>query len=192
MKKRILILVMLCSLLAASVALASSPYDLDRQFVRDVQNSVDVRMNWKRSVDQTGKFVTITETASVDGGKIEFTVIGYTDRAYQLCLTVPFHKLTMNRNAIFSNTLQIYNCACYIALEEFPKNREPSEIFSAYDIQSAVKEGAPYSSWYLSDGWEWLNRESGYLRIRRSASGTVYTVEAHLLNNGQMWFNCHF
>ena len=167
MKKRILILVLLCSLLAASAAMASSPYNLDSKFIQGVQNSVNVKINWKRTVDQSGQFVTITETASVDGGKIEFTVIGYTDRAYQLCLTVPFHKLTMDRNANFSNTLQIYNHACYVALDEYPKNSEPSEIFSAYDIQSAVKEGCPYSSWYLSDGWEWLKKESGYLKIRR-------------------------
>ena len=193
MKKSVLILAVILILTWTASALAVSPYDLDGRFIQNLQGLTRSRINWKRTIDSDGRFVTITEKASVNGANVELTIIGYTDRAYQISLTVPFNKLRMDGNAVFYDELYIYNTVFYLAMEALPMNSVPYEIFQSYDIRDSVETGMRNYSVTMRDGWEWMHREPGYLSIRRRASGTaVHVVLAHKLNNGMMWFNVEF
>ena len=192
MKKLALILALGLLLLMAADALAASPYEIDGQFVGNLEQILPGKLSWKRKIDRSGDFVTITETAMVNAFRCEFTVIGYTNQAYQICLSVPFKKLTMDQYAIFSNALFVYNTAYYLAMDQIPRNSEPLDIFSSYDIQTVVRNGAPYTGYSLSDGWEWVYKEPGRIAVRRSDYLHRYYIEAKIISDGSMWFDCEF
>jgi hypothetical protein len=192
MKKAVAAVAAVMMLLAAVGALAESPYDFDNRFIQGVQWNLSSKVDWRRSVDNDGTFVTIKETGYVHGQECEVTMIGYSDRVYQVCITLPFNRLTMDSNGIFSDELFIYNTFYYLAMSQIPKNSEPYEIYSPYDIQYTISSGAAYSSSYLKDGWEWITKERGTVDVRRVDYPNRYFVEAHLLNNGMVWFNFQF
>ena len=98
----------------------------------------------------------------------------------------------MNEYAIFSDVLFVYNSVYYLAMDQIPNNSVPLDIFSSYDIQTAVLKGQPYVGNTLADGWEWLRKEPKWLRVRKSSYPHLYVIEAHLLDTGMMWFNCEF
>ena len=190
MKKIILLLAAAVILLTASVAAAESPYELDAGFLEEVRGLLSVRVNWNRTIDDDGTFVSITEKGVIHGYECEYTVIGYPDRAYQVCLTVPFSRLTMNRDAVFSDELFIYNAVYHQMLKLIPDNFVPDSIFSSYEIQSTVRNGYSYAvSDPLPDGWQWIRKEPGYLWIKKTDYPACYCVSVHLLDNGMIWFD---
>ena len=151
---------------------------------------LSVRVSWKRIIDDDGTFVSITEKGSIHGTECEFTVIGYPDRAYQICLTVPFDRLTMDMSGIFSDELFLYNIVYYMMVDLLPDNDVPRNLFSSYDIQSVIRNGYSWAvSDPLGDGWQWIRKEPGYLSIKKSDYPYRYMMMVHLLNNGMVWLN---
>ena len=191
MKRMVWMLTVVCSLLIPFQSLAMSPYEMDTRFTEEVQALVPY-VRWNREVSREGSFVTIRETGRIAGSLYEFEIYGSPDRVTQACLTAPFDQLYMD-DASFTDGLTVYNCVYYLMMDNITLNETPKEIFSPYDFEVVVKKGYCYSIPNpLPDGWKWLRNEPGYLEIQRRDYPDLCTIGVHLLNTGNIWFDCEW
>ena len=185
-----LVLAVLLILSLTSCALAMSPGDYDSRFIRDVQNRLASYVSWTRNVQDDGTFLHITEDGYVNGHACNFTVIGYHDRAYQICLTVPFQPLLPDYGSeTLPDELILYDAVLSLVLGEIPKNASPQEMFLVYDIHYALETGWSDKWEPLPDGWEWVRKEPGYLWMKRREYPSTWSLSAHRLDTGDVWFN---
>ena len=191
MKRKMMMLMTALLLLISTQSFAMSPYEMDTRFIERVQQAVPY-VRWNREISNDGTFITITERAKVAGSEYEFTMIGYPNRVYQACLTAPFDQLYMD-DARLTDGLSIYNIVYYLVIGDIPYNNTPLAVFSAYDIETVVKKGYIFSiDHLLPDGWKWIKNEPGYVWIQRRVYPENDNVSIHLLDTGDIWFNCTY
>ena len=190
MKRKMMLMTALL-LLISTQSFAMSPYEMDTRFIEMVQQAVPY-VRWNREISNDGTFITIKETGQIAGSQYVFEMIGYPNRVYQACLTAPFDQLYMY-DASFTDGLTIYNIVYYLVIGDIPYNDTPCMISLPIIFKPWSKKGLP-----LALRIPCLTDVNG-LKTNRDMYGfqrRVYpendNISIHLLNTGDIWFNCEY